>query len=126
MIRLFDAKAFHDDPVRYRSPEWDFGVMWIDTGAVYRWPLWRVSWIVETGELYAQTGNRIKLLGIVPPVGEYPYPSADPSARNRMDAWTAFKDAQTIERIMEGWAEGEPHKPLQWIMDRLRQVSVWG
>jgi len=40
------------DHRRLVSREIDFGVNWTLTGKE-RWPHWRVSWIEETGELYA-------------------------------------------------------------------------
>ena len=52
---------------RMTSPESDYGVMWRNAGC--RHPLWRVSYIRDTGEVYAaeQGGmNRIWVLGVVP------------------------------------------------------------
>lgn len=114
MSEHLNAAEFHAKDERRWSPEWDFGVMWSEHESnTHSWPFWRVSWIVNTGELYAQRsiGNRVHLLGVVPPVGDYPHGSHE--------MWTAFKNAQDIEKVMDGWAEGEPHKPLSWIEERL-------
>jgi len=102
---------YADVPKRMASPEWDFGVNWY---SFRPYPLWRVSWVVETGEVYAYCGARdtVRVLGIVPPVGEYPWSAG-------MPAWTAFKDAQQIETVMDGWAEGDFHKSLAWVEQRL-------
>jgi hypothetical protein len=109
-----NVQEFHDlDPVRARSPEWDYGVHWIEREGM-AWPIWRVSWIVETGELYAVKlagDNEVRVLGVVPKVGDYPY--------NREQTWKAFNDAQTIEQVMKDWAE-EPRRPLVWAVERLR------
>lgn len=43
--------AWIKDPKRRGSPETDFGVRWTQNGS--NWPLWRISWIGWTGELYA-------------------------------------------------------------------------
>ena len=100
-----------DDERRRRSPEWDFGVHWRATLEQW-WPRWRVSWIVETGDLYAFcTGApRVLLLGNVPRVGEYP--------GGGIERWAAFHGRQTVERVLDGWAELEPQL-LGWILERL-------
>lgn len=98
---------------RSTSPEWDFGVHWVaDTDR--SWPTWRVSWIVETGEVYAVelATERVLVLGVVPKVGDYPYGRSH-------EAWQTFSDAQPIERLMDGWAD-EPHRPLDWVRERIR------
>jgi hypothetical protein len=99
------------DPRRDRSPEWDYGVEW---RGEYDWPRYRVSWVVETGEVYAyrQGGDEsVRVLGVVDRVGEYPYSAGH-------DAWAAFRDAQPIERVLEGWAE-QPTQELSWVVGRL-------
>ena len=52
-----------DKPIRSKSGEVDFGVLWRLAGANF--PLWRVSWIANTGELYAkdETTDRYVVLG---------------------------------------------------------------
>jgi hypothetical protein len=93
------------------SPEWDYGVHWQD--GVREWPLWRVSWVVETGDLYASSPDGVLLLGNVAKVGEYPYGEA-----RGFDAWRRFRDAQPIEQVLEGWAE-QPVASLEWVLYRL-------
>jgi hypothetical protein len=107
--------AFYADRAdRKWSPEWDFGVHWT---AGQRWPLWRLSWVVETGELYAfrqspdRPGPNVLVLGVVPMVGEYPHSGGH-------GAWVEFNKAQAIEAVLEGWAEAEP-RDLDWVRDRL-------
>lgn len=107
---------FYALPAREFSPEWDFGVMWRETPDK-EWPLWRVSWIVNTGEIYAVSRDQYRLLGVVPAVGEYPNPKVGDSAS--LDKWHEFNRAQDIEKVMEGWASGEPHKPLSWVEARI-------
>lgn len=114
--RELPKAEFYADPIRARSPEWDFGVHWIN--GVDEWPRWRVSYVVETGDLYAQQHGRedtILLLGKLEVVGEYPYGVRKPGE------WSAFNRAQPVERILAGWAETDrPH--LDWIRDRLAAV----
>ena len=103
-----------DDERRRRSPEWDYGVFWAPSPED-RWPRWRVSWIVDTGDLYAaeQAGaGRVLLLGNCPPHGDYPHSGG-------IEAWHRFHQAQPIERLLDGWAELDP-PVLAWILDRLR------
>jgi hypothetical protein len=109
--RELPKAEFYADPVRARSPEWDFGVNWIDGPD---WPRWRVSYVVETGELYAQQhmSETILLLGQLETVGEYPYGERPPGA------WREFNRAQPVERILAGWADVFPQK-LDWVRDRL-------
>jgi len=56
MAVLHISNSFQDwviqDHRRLVSREVDFGVNWTLTGNE-RWPHWRVSWIEETGELFA-------------------------------------------------------------------------
>jgi hypothetical protein len=50
------------------SPEVDFGVWWTMTGNEREFPRWRLSWIENTGELYAcqPAKDRFIKLGIIP------------------------------------------------------------
>ena len=107
-----NLEAFYADDERRRfSPEWDYGVWWND--GVRRWPVYRLSWVIETGDLYAVSPDELILLGNVPRVGDYPWSGA-------MDAWTRFKEAQTIERLLDGWAE-VAGPSLGWVLDRISQ-----
>lgn len=103
------------DERRRRSPEWDYGVHW-RTSADRPWPRWRVSWIVETGDLYAACAvvgrPAAILLGNVPPYGDYPHSAG-------IEAWGRFRRAQTVERVLDGWAEADPPL-LAWVVERLR------
>ena len=103
-----------DDERRRRSPEWDFGVHWRLSPEV-SWPRWRVSWIVEPGDVYATEAfgtMRVLLLGKVAPLGEYPHSGG-------LEAWHRFHRSQPIERLLDGWARLDP-PVLAWILDRLR------
>ena len=88
-----DYEAWASEPKRKRSKEVDFGVFW--TAAGQRWPRWRVSWIVNTGELYAKElggKERYAVLGIWP-------------------------TREGIEALMRGWAHDLPCD-LAWITRR--------
>ncbi len=59
-------EAFYDDnPARRASPEADYGVWWLGPDGFY--PRWRVSYIRDTGEVYAfaQGKGAVELLGVV-------------------------------------------------------------
>ena len=86
---------------RRRSGEADYGVYWTEH---HKWPYWRVSYIHNTGEVYAvqlATGGRVELLGVVPPDDDQVY-------------------YRTLDRILEGWADAI-HEPgsLEWVRARL-------
>jgi hypothetical protein len=106
---------FHrDDPARLTSPEWDYGVMWMEREGKLH-PQWRVSWVCQTGEVYAlelAAPGRVILLGDVPPVGEYPF-----GGHHR---WGEWAKGQSIDRVLAGWADDPIVKPLDWVRDRLR------
>jgi hypothetical protein len=112
-LRVFYAA----NPSRERSPEWDYGVGWADTDRP--WPTSRLSWIVETGELYLYrfgadgTSDAVIVVAVIPKVGEYPYPTDG----RREESWREFKDAQTVERVLDGWAE--QGGDLSWLEARL-------
>lgn len=97
MLNLKTAEQYAEwaaAPERARSGEVDFGVMWT-LGAV-SWPQWRVSWIKDTGELYAKElggQERFAVLGHVSTRAE-------------------------VEQAMTGWAEYGGHS-VSWIMARI-------
>jgi hypothetical protein len=93
---------------RHFSPEADYGVHWHDGDE--RWPEWRVSYIRDTGEVYAVCTGRglgpVWLLGVVP---------ADPVTNP--DRETYYR---TLDKILGGWADWEVSgMRLQWIIGRL-------
>jgi hypothetical protein len=82
-----DYPKWAENPDRKSSREVDFGAWWTLHGQENEFPRWRVSWIVNTGELYAvqhQT-KRFILLGI--------------SASQK-----------EVEAAMDGWAD--PESPI--------------
>ena len=51
---ISDGNAWCAVEPRQRSPEVDFGVWWYIPDSPDSWgPHWRVSWVADTGELYA-------------------------------------------------------------------------
>lgn len=46
-------KAWNNVHERVTSPEFDYGAWWTMTGDLYEFPRWSVSWIENTGEIYA-------------------------------------------------------------------------
>ena len=72
-------------PARRRSGELDFGCHWRLNGQAF--PTWRVSWIEETGELYALE----ELAGI--------------ELEDRFIVIGRFPDEDAVELAMNGWAD---------------------
>lgn len=94
-MRLRDFYA--ENPVRERSGEVDYGVMW-RTPLVSSWHH-RVSWIKDTGEVYCIDfhTNEVLVLGTTPP-------------NNR----------QAIEEALGGWSDMiHDERGLDWVKYRL-------
>lgn len=99
-------REWADVPERKRSPEVDFGVHWREEGARFfgLGPTWRVSWIRDTGELYAveqsPEHDRFVVLGV-------------------------YQTYKQVERAMEGWAEGPmrigPLVNSEWLYERRKK-----
>jgi hypothetical protein len=96
--------AFYDaNPARATSPESDYGVHWHEGDATF--PVWRVSYIKDTGEIYAirlqGRDDRVTLLGRCNP---------DPA-----DVYY-----RTLDKILDGWAELDAERRrLSWVAGRL-------
>ena len=102
---LSDYKAWIADPKRARSPELDFGVSWNLT-AQCTWPFWRVSWIDDTGELYARElgpdSDRFIILGY-------------------------FPTRKAVEKRLTGWSDSLYAKSLaDWFGDDIMEARLEG
>jgi len=83
------------EPERWKSPELDFGVHWtLQKGSTTL--KFRVSWIKETGELYAVSLCPKKNFYIV--LGK-------------------FATEEEVEKAMDGWID------LMWQKDSLRRLA---
>lgn len=110
MTRVFDGlDAFYAaDPARWRSREQTYGRYW--TSAARSSRRWRVVYVVDTGEIYAQlvedwtrggrTG-RVEILGVLDP-----------------------PDEDRFAELMTGWAQAcaEPGS-LAWVDARLEEAA---
>jgi len=97
-----NIEAFYaENKERRHSGEADYGAWWTEPG--HSWPRWRVSYVHNTGEVYAVqlTGGKVKVLGVVPPDNDRIYYC-------------------TLDRILEGWAD-VIHEPgsLDWVQAKL-------
>ena len=106
-----NIEAFYsENEARRRSPEADYGVWWRDGGSRESW---RVSYVRDTGEVYAVQGA-VEVLGVVPPDQE------DPLVPGRR-VWgrTYYR---TLDRILEGWSEhcGRLNS-LAWVREQLAE-----
>lgn len=79
---IYDYERFINEKVRKESPEVDFGCWWGLEKRDSESDKWRVSWIENTGELYAYcwTKNIAIVLGI-------------------------FKTREEVEERMKGWSD---------------------
>jgi len=82
---------------RRRSPELDFGVMWVASSG-RRFPNWRISHVRDTSEMYA-----VRL-----------------SSPDTVLLLADHIDEDDAELAMRGWADGE-HKTLGWACGRLAE-----
>lgn len=90
------------------SGELDFGVWWKDRAAP--WPRWRVSFVRDTGELYAWRQAHVDdrpdvvVLGVIQP-----------------------NDIDRIESILDGWAEQcGRNGGIQWVHSRMVAADATG
>lgn len=77
-------KDWIEEKKRARSGEVDYGVWWTLSGSEREFPRWRLSWIKDTGELYACQPAKDKLivLGVIP-------------------------ERQEVEQVLVGWSDSE-------------------
>ena len=96
--------AFHDDrPDRRYSREADYGTGWYHGP---RSPVWRVSYIQATGEVYACCASTglVKVLGVVP---------ADPAGPGECFYLT-------LEKVLDGYADPDvTGHQLMWVRRRI-------
>lgn len=116
-VKFPNLDAFYDDnPERRRSGEADYGVMWRGAKS---WPLYRVSYVQATGEVYAvaQGGSReVTILAVVPP---------DPDNRVETGDWgTGDTYYRTLDGLLDGWADRSVSRhSLTWIKSRLTKYA---
>ena len=118
-MRIFPSRDDFelDDPHRALSPEAPYGCHW-RTSAV---PdiRWRVSYIRDTGEIYAIAQTRpfeVWLMGQVPPD---PVDETVPWDRRQNYYY------RTLDTILEGWSDpGISAYDLDWIVNRLARVGA--
>jgi hypothetical protein len=93
-------KDWIDEPKRARSGEVDFGVWWTLAGNEREFPRWRVSWIKDTGELYACQPAKDKLivLGVIP-------------------------ERQAVEQVLEDWGNSEIYHNLKALARRVEALE---
>lgn len=110
---------------RRRSPETDFGVLWLAEGRSF--PTWRISYVDLTGELYAVQGTAtVTIVGApVEVIGRFPLrPCATCTGKGgHTTACPACSGTgysrQAVEAALAGWADvcGMPGS-LEWARRR--------
>jgi hypothetical protein len=100
---VISEEEFFKDEKRRKSPEVDFGAWW---GLLNRNDeKWRVSWIEDTGELYAACRGTVIVLGV-------------------------YKTREEVEERMRGWEEQRNQVLASffnldgWIIDKIRRVRA--
>ncbi len=83
-FETLDYQTFIEHPERKTSREVDFGVRWRLLEEPTDWP-WRVSWIANTGELYA-----VEVVA---------------HGRRRAIVLGRYAEREEVEALLEGWAE---------------------
>lgn len=106
--------AFYSARGGAHSGELDFGVMWTDRPA--RWPLWRVSVVHDTGDVYASASAYGKDGGVVL-LGTVGAPGCPAIVSGRHPASCPYTVA---EKLLDGWTEqiGAPGS-LGWVRARV-------
>ena len=103
---------YNDNPSRRTSPEADYGSHWLNPDRHQRY---RVSYIRDTGEIYAAClssapSQHIHLLGHVPP---------DPVEDNWKDIYY-----HTLESVLDGWPEhGNTALGTGWVKQRIKAAG---
>jgi hypothetical protein len=113
-----DLEQFYDaDPRRRHSEELEFGTDWSEGGARTQ-----VSWVAETGELYAM---RDPLGGLVTDaIGDT---RATPVSDEQLtvEVLGTVSDRDAVGAVMSGWEAAMPNGPdsLAWVRDRLARAG---
>lgn len=93
-------KAWNNVDERKKSPEFDYGVWWTPTGNAHEFPRWSVSWIKNTGEIYARNGREDKYIVLG-------------------NAGTGREGAARAEFFLEGWAN--PDSGIYYNLNALEE-----
>jgi hypothetical protein len=112
-----DLEAFYDaDPRRRHSEELEFGNDWMDRGAPTQ-----VSWVEDTGELYAMRdpigGNASDV------IAELATPVTDEQLT--VEVLGVVKGRDAIRAVMSGWdkAMTEGHNSIDWVRGRIAHAD---
>jgi hypothetical protein len=114
-----DLEAFYDaDPRRRHSEELEFGNDWMDHGARTQ-----VSWVEDTGELYAMRdplgGLQSDVIGDV---------RATPVAEEQLAVQVlgVVNGRDTVASVMSGWetAMVADDDSLSWVRDRIAHADA--
>ena len=97
---------------RRYSGEIDYGCMWKDSYSTNPNQFYRVSYVENTGEIYAvelsyagdQSNGFVAILGVIP-----------------ADERKCGKYSQTLDEILDGWADSD--QKISWVKERLRPHS---
>jgi hypothetical protein len=110
--------AFYEaNPLRKRSGEMDFGCWWTDGDKGP--PYYRVSVVMDTGEVYAirvGPGRRDQPIGEVELIGTI-IVNTEPDPEDRFPA--VYKQADTV--VLNRWVDHiHTARSLEWVRERVR------
>jgi len=89
---------FYKDEKRQHSRELDFGAQWRD-GVI--WPTYRVTWIENTGEVYA-------------------IPLTNDNQKEKVEILAVVESEEKIEEYLKGWADKcTGMNSLDWVRNVL-------
>jgi len=109
---------YAENPNRRYSGEIDYGCDWKDSYSTDPNQFYRVSYVENTGEIYAielayggevgyrdnQSNGFVAILGVIP-----------------ADERKCGKYSQTLDEILDGWADSD--QKISWVKERLRPHS---
>jgi hypothetical protein len=109
-----DIEEFYDaDPRRRESAEVEFGREWSDA----RGGRTELSWVADTGELYAMAEPSEPVF--MDPIGDTRVPEL-PTELVTVEVLGTIPDRARVDELLAGWESqmGRPNS-LQWVRDQL-------
>jgi hypothetical protein len=116
-----DIEQFYDgDPRRRESQEVEFGREWSDARGLRT----ELSWVADTGELYAMAEPSEPVF--MDPIGDTRVPDL-PTELVTVDILGVVPDRAHVDELLAGWEDemGRPNS-IQWVRDRLSSLNSAG
>ena len=113
-----DLEQFYEaDPRRRRSEELEFGREWTDANGRCE-----VSWVADTGEIYAMLEPSGHLVEI-DPIGDERVQGPEVSELS-IEVLGVVEGRDAVERVMSGWeAAMKGPNSLEWVKNRIANAA---